>query len=426
MGTRKKKKKWRKVARTERFSLFQSTTDSRQFEISWKKSNGSYGRRRFIADSIESALAKAEPVDEPIRLIPSPAPAQQGATIAEAFAQTLSFTKRGKLSRGDWQRRQLNFMKWLAKRHPSCSLWSDITRPMLRQYMEEQFKGKAPNTVRMAMQPVQQTAGFMSREYQLPNVAERLGIGNKLAKTPPMVHLVDVLAFCDWVRVEVPWLEAGVTLQGLAGLSMMEALRLNWDRVDLDRGLIEISGEVKNLYRNRVIPVCNRVVEALQRASETQSLSGVETIPAPVVASPEGCSFAQGTDSWKNYTRRVRALVKRWNAELDWASKDLRDCLPTFAISHGIHNDLWEQYIGHAPRSVTARHYLPRLAASSRGNAEALERQMKLFRMAVVQPLEVAIERNGEAEILNFFERGPETVFGSEKVEASRGYNSRV
>ena len=40
---------------------------------------------------------------------------------------------------------------------------------------------------------------------------------------------------------------------------------LAWDRVDLERGLIEIRGEVKNEYRNRVIPVCRRVVEALNR-----------------------------------------------------------------------------------------------------------------------------------------------------------------
>ena len=65
-------------------------------------------------------------------------------------------------------------------------------------------------------------------------------------------------------------------------------------------------------------------------------------------------------------------------------SKDLRNCLPTFAVMQGLLNDVWEQYLGHAPRTVTARHYIPRLASASIGESEALERQMELFSLQVI------------------------------------------
>lgn len=89
--------------------------------------------------------------------------------------------------------------------------------------------------------------------------------------------------------------------------------------------------------------------------------------------------------------------------------KDLRNCLPTFAVIHGLHNDVWEQYIGHSPKSVTSRHYVPRLSSVSRGQSEALERQMRIFHYHVTEPLDQAILNASVGDsvggILNIFER---------------------
>ena len=79
--------------------------------------------------------------------------------------------------------------------------------------------------------------------------------------------------------------------------------------------------------------------------------------------------------------------------------RNLRNCLPTFAVMSGLLSDVWEQYLGHAPRSITARHYIPRLASASHGEAEALERQANLFQLHVVQPLEKAMDSNGVNDI---------------------------
>ena len=95
---------------------------------------------------------------------------------------------------------------------------------------------------------------------------------------------------------------------------------------------------------------------------------------------------------WQNYSKMVSTAIRSWNSNISWKPKDLRNALPTFAASEGILSDLWEQYLGHAPRTVTARHYLPRLGSASAGEKKELERQMLLFQRLVIEPLENAIQ----------------------------------
>lgn len=163
------------------------------------------------------------------------------------------------------------------------------------------------------------------------------------------------------------------------------------------------SGDVKNVYRNRAIPVAKRVQDALRRARASQNLgdSKVKTLGAHVLLSKKGCPYGKW---WANYSKQVVKALREWNPRIEWKPKDLRNCLPTFAVTQKLHNDVWEQYIGHAPMSVTAKHYIPRLASASRGESSALERQMALFRFRVTDFLDRAIERGSEPRILNFFE----------------------
>ena len=118
---------------------------------------------------------------------------------------------------------------------------------------------------------------------------------------------------------------------------------------------------------------------------------------------PKNCSYHEG--SWHNYSRDLGRQIRTWNRSLGWAPKDLRNCLPTFAVTQGIHGEVWEQYIGHAPKSITARHYVPRLASASSGEKEALNHQMAVFQLQVIKPLDEAMNQLNRGKILNFFER---------------------
>ncbi len=369
-------KEWVKIASRPLFNLYQSTMESNLWQIRLNGSGG-YLRRRFHAPSLQHAL-EAAPVVAGLEKSPEE---RNRISLADAFSMALQNTNRRERSRLDWAKAVDKFMTWLRKHHPLCTHWGMMTRQILREYLNGCYAGKSANYRRLQMQPLLQTAAFMHREYEFSAIGECLGIGSKLKTLPRTVYLEDVISFCDFLRDRKSHLEVGACLQGLAGLQLLEALRLTWKNVDLECGLIEITGEVKNQYRNRVIPVCGRVLDALKRANErrTSGVGKVRPVVDCVVVGARGMFY----EDQPSYSRQMRAALLVWNAQCDWAPKDLRNCLPTFAKMEGVHGTLWEQYIGHAPSTITERHYVPRLACRTPGEKTALERQMEIFRRLV-------------------------------------------
>lgn len=346
-------------------------------------------------------------------------------TIKQAFDTALAATKRGSMATRDWNAATKRFLGWKDKAYPRLKLWKDTTRPVFKAYLATR-EGVSATRQRLDMQPIIQTARYMLREHNLPNLCDGLGIGSKLDRTPRPVYVKDVLSFLDFLRDHAPHIEVGAALQGLAGLQLLEALRLTWDKVNLKDGLVEISGDVKNEYRNRVIPVCGRVLEALRRVYPANR---PDRLSMQVVLSADGKPFLGG--AWFNYgkifTRLMRGtsperkepknakkarsraakpkdadapklsilpnLGDPWNKDCEWQPKDLRNCLPTLAATEGVLGVVWEQYIGHAARGVSARHYIPRLTAATAGEKDALKQAMDVFRRLVVEVVETAIER---------------------------------
>ncbi len=130
---------------------------------------------------------------------------------------------------------------------------------------------------------------------------------------------------------------------------------------------------------NRVLAAAKRRPVAAPRAN---GKAGTRA-QMPVVA---------GYRHWEHYSRALAREMKRWNPEVSWSPKDLRNAIPTWAASVGRQGSLIEQYIGHAPKDVTSRHYVPRIGSVSRGEEEELKKAMALFRDQVVEPLNAAIE----------------------------------
>ncbi len=400
-GTRKKKR-WEKLVQTGRISLFRDSSNPNRFAVSWRKASGSYGRRRFNAESIEQAM-EVGPI---VAGLEQAKPDTNGITLLDGFQLALKEAKRGQSSRRDWFYQQTRFLSWLVGAYPTVSHWHQVTRRVIKDYLSS-FDGRSPNHRRLMIQPIVQTAGFMEREFQMPNVTRKLGTGNANVRETPVVFIPDVVSLLDYLREEHPSLEVGAALQGLAALRITEALRLTWKRVDLERGCIEVSGDTKTSWSNRTIPIASRLLTALRRAWEERQSRDVIDLDAPVVVSPMGFSFLAGKDSYRNYTKALRAAMKAWNAEVEWRVKDLRNAVPTAMAMGGLSSDVSEQYMGHAPKGITARHYIPRLSSVTRGEEEAFAQAMHVFRTLVVDHVNRIVEGDG-ARILNFFEHGPD------------------
>jgi hypothetical protein len=155
--TQNTQRKWKKIAAKEGFHLYQSEKDPTRFQVRLTAS-GNYLRRRFNAESVDSALEMA-PIVGGLKA----AQAQPDFFLLDdVFTMTLENTSRGS-SRKDWLYWAARFMSWLAKHHPACQQWHLITRQALREYLRS-FKGKSDNTKRLAFQPIIQASAFMHRE----------------------------------------------------------------------------------------------------------------------------------------------------------------------------------------------------------------------------------------------------------------------
>jgi integrase len=396
------KQQWIKIVSTGRVSVFRDPSNPSRFEVSWRRANGSYGRRRFNADSVEQAIETAPVIAGLVQATPD----VEGITLLDGFTQAMSETRRGSRGRADWLYQQTRFLEWLARSHPTVTHWHQVTRQIVKDYLRR-YEGRSPNHRRLTLQPVIQTAGYLEREFQMPNVTRKLGIGNANVRETPTVFLADVVSLADFLKDRHPRLEVGVALQGLAALRLTEALRITWGKVDLRHGIIEVSGETKTSWSNRTIPVAARVHDALRRAWEIRPNAKVVDPQAPVVVSPKGRSYMAGTTSYHNYTKDLRKAVKEWNAEVGWRVKDLRNAVPTALAMAGLACDASEQYMGHAPKGITARHYIPRLSAVTKGEKAAFAHAMQVFKTPVVEHIE-HLASGSEAEILNFFEPASE------------------
>lgn len=386
---KKPKTEWKRKHVSQRFSVFQHVKEPNLFQLREKKSKDSdlrgQKRRRVHADCLEDAINMAPGL---LGFIVNSEDRKEKIRIADAFTKVLDTRNPSQSWRNNWLRSVDRFLAWVEIHHPAYKKWGSLNRQIIREYLGS-MTDLAPNTVRLYMRPIIQTAGFMSREDGFSNFAEQLNLSSKLKKPPAEVHIVDVLEFLDWLKendVYSRW-EAPIALQGLAGLAVQEILRLTWNKIDLDRGLIEISGEVKNEYRQRVIPVCSRVVEALRRADDRMKEKPVRLVQEPLVLNLEGEEYADYT----SYGRIITRALKRWNEKLRIAPKDFRNALITHAKLNGYDSSLLEQYVGHAPKSVSDTNYFPRIATidtHSKGQKAALDRCAEIFKKNVLNHLD--------------------------------------
>lgn len=373
-----KPRKWQRILKTEKFALHKAVGEQWTFSVRWKRTPKNYGERVFQAPSIDEAITMA-----PVLSGYEAAPRDQLLSLEDAFKQSSATAKRGDKATADWNYWQKRFALWLVAHHPNIGNWNQLTRPIVRQYLDS-YAGKAANTRRLALQPLVQTDAYVAREYKFPRIADDLGIGSQTKRTPAVVYLTDVFELCQTHLTDEPELRAGAALQGLAGLRLQEAHNLTWDKVDFDRGLIEISGDVKNAWSARVIPLPAYVLDILKALDQHRRAKKVKTVKNPE-------RLLERFATWDGYSKALQALLDERKPGWDIRRSELRNALPTWSNAQGIHNDIWEQYLGHAPATVTARHYIPRLGHATLGEEEALLEQMKPFRNLVVAPLNVEI-----------------------------------
>ena len=215
-------------------------------------------------------------------------------------------------------------------------------------------RGLAFDSVRLYLLPVRRTFAWVASNWpkQYVNICQDMRLSRRESHSStyneeegnPYLSIHQILNFLDWLARKngQESLILGVALQGLAGLQLQEALRLTWDKVDMDEETITIDGVVKNRYRIRKIPVCKVIMWLLCRIRHSVD-------PEKLII-PDYAAF-------DNYSHAVHRELRRWNPTVYIKPKDLRNTLQTEAIDAGWYGYYVQRYVGHAPATIGERHY---------------------------------------------------------------------
>ena len=372
-----KPRKWRKILHTPAFNVYQAQNEATTYSVRFKTGK-KHMKRIYPAPDPAAAIALAPSV---AGFQASPYQIPDAHPIIDALSHTLEATQRGPRARKDWHSATNRFALWLGDNHPEIANWNQLTRTLVAHY-DRTLAPLAPNARRLRLQPLIQTDNRMHREHDTPRITQNLKIGRQLAKDPPHVHLADVLSLLDHILLHAPALHVGASLQALAALRPSEAHALTWDHVDLQAGLIQTGA--KNRHSRRIIPIPTLALQALRGHPRPPTDPHViDLAPQPLYPNFQSAE----------YSKKLNRAILAWNPRIDFRAKDLRNALPTWAVANSLHDDIWEQYMGHAPKGVTQVHYTPRLATVSPGQATQLHEAMAIFQTHVTHPIDAALAK---------------------------------
>ena len=300
-----------------------------------------------------------------------------GIHISEALLRASETRNWTEYTRREDSRNCEYFLAWVDQQ--GLAFWHELRFEHVLQYQKSlQDRGLAYDTVRLYLLPIRRAAAWVASNWpkHYVNVCQNLRLSQRDSHSAaydedegnPYLPILRVLDFLDWLARDAQrdHLTIGVALQGLVGLQMQEALRLTWEKINLDEETITIDGFVKNRYRIRKIPVPNVVTWLLRRARNSSNLSGL-LIP----------SYA----SYDCYSRAIRKALQEWDADVSIKPKDLRNTIQTAAIDGGWYGYYVQRYVGHAPTTIGERHY----------HGDQGKRLIPLFREKVVAHIETEI-----------------------------------
>ncbi len=287
--------------------------------------------------------------------------------IQNAFHGTAQSRSWAKDTGKDFERFSNVFCVWCENK--KITEWEQITQSAVKKYEIQLGKRRlAKRTIELHLWPIKLAAkwavieAISSQDFmQGYRITKRAGAisyqggQNNYLTFPDMLDLIK--------QIEKPGVRLAVALQGIAGLRLTEALRLNRKNIDLENGTITIDGEVKNKHSARKIPVASVVLDCIRNAKNLVDYSSRDTLGAAI-------------------SRKMTL----WSPEKAVKPKDLRNTLQTEAVLGGWYGYFLELYVGHSPKSigpVAATHYM-----GLQG-----DRRIPYFREHVVSKIELEIGR---------------------------------
>ncbi len=369
----------KKKYQTNKFTLHHEQVG--RWKVSGRDFEGKYRRVRFDAKDLNEAMKKAEEI-----LAYGEETTQQQTSsndcppiqIADALIRSCKNQNWTEYTREQELTNCKYFLRWIDEK--KLTYWHELQFEHIQEYKHFlESRQLAYDTVRLYLLPVRRAARWAAANWpkEYSNICQGLRLSRKHSTAStydenhgnPFLSIHEVLGFLDYLSRDPArsQLTIGVSLQGLMGLQMQEALRLTWEKVDLNDETITIDGIVKNQYRIRKIPVVSVVSWLLRQTFDNQAKESL------VIT-----NYA----NYDNYSHAVKRELKRWNQEASIKPKDLRNTIQTEAIDGGWYGYYVQRYVGHAPQTIGERHY----------HGDQGKRLISWYREKVINPIEEVIK----------------------------------
>jgi integrase len=309
-------------------------------------------RKKFKATSLEEAVEKAAHCffghtgANPVSHI----------TISDCFLEWRKRLSCGEATiKTDYWPRVRQFVRW-ADSH-GLTFWSELRLQHLQQYANDAAEsGNSRSTINLKTRVVSMTARWaalnwpeqcqdFTQGFRAPKGRE----GNRRLRRDSL-SLEDAAMFLLFLR-DRPYgwnILPGVALCALCSIRLSEVRKLRWADVDLEPGLVRITGrDVKTVHSDRTIPIPGLIRDILDEAKRRQRPRSTDA----VLVTNKRASY------WKTFTR----YRNKWRPGLNVEPNGLRRVLRSEWFKRRWHADSLAVYRGHKPPNASAvdwNHYI--------------------------------------------------------------------
>ena len=213
--------------------VFLKEIDKGKWRVDWRDPLTKRRHRVILpASSFKEAMQQAQRINSEIaagRGFSGRLRGTAGHTVSDAVLEAVKHTNANERTRRDYLWRFNPFAEYLAKHASGVAAWSDVTEPVLENYIEHcRRKGVAYDTIRLRLYVLRLASSYMARTY--PGQYRNVAAGIRFRRhDPPKAEIeaknailspVQLRNLLLWLKDNEPMVYVWGILQGLCGLRL--------------------------------------------------------------------------------------------------------------------------------------------------------------------------------------------------------------
>lgn len=374
-----------KITQTRIGSVFLKEITPRKWRASWTDPLTKRHVRRILpAATFRQAEAQAKEINSYLaqgRGFGGKLRGSGGHSISDAVLESIKHSSASERVRRNYTSDFNALARYLEAYAPGIKAWSDLTEPILENYLAHcREDGIAHDTTVARFRVLKLTGNYMERTYKVRNAVSLV----RVRRTDPPKSQVDehemilsplqLRGLLDWLRENAPLVYVWAVAQGLGGLRVYEIAYLTEQAFDSEAQTIRITAteahKPKTRHSYRVVPVCDAIAETLREWISNLTVRhslGFLFLPerAPmgrqVAKSPQARIGVYTPSTIQHHWANALAEARGQGIDIPdrFIPRKLRATFCSAMRTAGVDLECLQVYIGHRPETLLAQRYDP-------------------------------------------------------------------